>query len=65
MSLIVDRLKDNDNVIVIYNNTTGHIQEIYDINDIRKYCKPEKIEDFFSEEEIENFYSEFDLEENL
>ena len=66
MSLTIDRLKDKDEIIVLYNSVNDDIVRIYDIKGIKDYIGKDKVlKDYFSDSEIENFKEEFDLDEVL
>jgi len=68
MGLELDRLKNNDNVCVIYNNTTGQVEEFYAGNDFIKVLFKEftvlkdYILKYFSKEEIEEFFDENNMD---
>jgi len=67
MGLELDSLKENSGVTVIYDNTTGNVEEFYDIEGLIKFVKTYKtktIKEYFSLEEIEEFFIDFDLELN-
>jgi hypothetical protein len=67
MGLELDTLKNNNQVSVIYNNSTGQIVEFFGGDDfimkmwVEFRIKAEHIQNYFSAEEIEDFFIDNDI----
>ena len=67
MGLEFDKLVNNE-VFVVYNNTTGAVFEFYDLEDFKiklfDECRisEDKIKEYFNKAEIEEFFEENDIE---
>ena len=70
MGLELDTLSTNDDVCVIYCNTTGNAITFHsDFDDFKRRLlkfgvKEDEIRDYFGLDELQEFFDEFDIEYN-